>query len=75
MSVFITASDTSINIIKYLQLVTRNSNSKLRSFEFYLVDKLIIYVAVCKALKLILGFAFIVFIRGPPCWFEFQISD
>lgn len=75
MSVFITASDTSINIIKYLQLVTRNSSSKLRSFEFYLVDKLIIYVAVCKALKLILGFAFIVFIRGPPCWFEFQISD
>ena len=67
MSVFITASDTSINIIKYLQLVTRNSSSKLRSFEFYLVDKLIIYVAVCKALKLILGFAFIVFIRGPPC--------
>ena len=75
MSVFITASDTFINIINYLQLVTRNSSSKLRSFEFYLVDKLIIYVAVCKALKLILGFAFIVFIRGPPCWFEFQISD
>ena len=75
MSVFITASDTSINIIKYLQLVTRNSSSKLRSFEFYPVDKLIIYVVVCKALKLILGFAFIVFIRGPPCGFEFQISD
>ncbi len=67
MGVFITASDTSINIIKYLQLVTRNSGSKLRSFEFYLVNKLIIYVVVCKALKLILGFAFIVFIRGPPC--------
>ena len=67
MGVFITASDTSINIIKYLQLVTRNSGSKLRSFEFYLLDKLIIYVAVCKALNLILGFAFIVFIRGPPC--------
>lgn len=75
MGVFITASDTSINIIKYLQLVTRNSGSKLRPFEFYLVDKLIVYVAVCKALKLILSFAFIVFIRGPPCWFEFQISD
>lgn len=68
MGVFITASNTSINIIvKYLQLVTRNGSSKLRSFEFYLADKLIIYVAVCKALKLILSFAFIVFIRGPPC--------
>lgn len=39
----------------------------MRPFEFYVVDKLIIYVVVCKALKLILGFAFIVFIRGLPC--------
>ncbi len=79
MGVFISASNTSyISIIKYrisLQLVARNSSSKMRPFEFYIVDKLIIYVVVCKALKLILGFAFIVFIRGPPCWFEFQISD
>lgn len=76
MSVFITASNTSyISIIKYLQLVARNSSSKMRSFEFYLADRLIIFVIVCKAFKLILGFAFIVFIRGPPCWFEFQISD
>lgn len=79
MGVFISASNTSyINIIERgisLLLVIKNSSSKMRPFEFYVVDKLIIYVVVCKALKLILGFAFIVFIRGPPCWFEFQISD
>lgn len=73
MDAFISASNKSY--ISSLQLVTRNSSSKMRPFEFYVVDELIIYVAVCKALKLILGFAFIVFIRGPPCWFEFQISD
>lgn len=73
MDAFISASNKSY--ISSLQLVTRNSSSKMRPFEFYVVDKLIIYVVVCKALKLILGFAFIVFIRGPPCWFEFQISD
>ena len=73
MDAFVSASNNPY--ISSLQLVTRNSGSKLRSFEFYVVDKLIIYVVVCKALKLILGFAFIVFIRGPPCWFEFQISD
>ena len=79
MGVFISASNTSyINIIERgisLLLVIKNSSSKMRPFAFYIVNKLIIYVAVCKALKLILGFAFIVFIRGPPCWFEFQISD
>lgn len=68
MSVFITASNTKL-------LVARNSSSKLCSFKFYIADKLIIYVVECKALKLILGFALILFIRGPPCWFEFQISD
>ena len=73
MDAFVSASNKSY--ISSLQLVTRNSSSKMRSFEFYVVDKLIIYVVVCKVLKLILGFAFIVFIRGPPCWFEFQISD
>lgn len=73
MDAFVSVSNNPY--ISSLQLVTRNSSSRLRSFEFYLLDKLIIYVAVCKALKLILGFAFIVFIRGPPCWFEFQISD
>jgi len=73
MDAFVSASNKSY--ISSLQLVTRNSSSKMRSFEFYVVDKLIIYVVVCKALKLILGFAFIVSIRGPPCWFEFQISD
>ena len=76
MSVFITASNT--NFIRYrisLLLVARNSSSKLRSFKFYIADKLIIYVVECKALKLILGFALILFIRAPPCWFEFQISD
>lgn len=70
MSVFITASNT--NFIRYrisLLLVARNSSSKLRSFKFYIADKykLIIYVVECKALKLILGFALILFIRGPPC--------
>lgn len=65
MDAFISASNKSY--ISSLQLVTRNSSSKMRPFEFYVVDELIIYVAVCKALKLILGFAFIVFIRGPPC--------
>lgn len=79
MGVFISASNTPyINIIERgisLLLVIKNSSSKMRPFEFYVVDKLIIYVVVCKALKLILSFAFIVFIRGPPCWFEFQISD
>ena len=68
MDAFISASNKSY--ISSLQLVTRNSSSKMRPFEFYVVDELIIYVAVCKALKLILGFAFIVFIRGPPCWFD-----
>ena len=72
MDAFVSASNNPY--ISSLQLVTRNSSSKMRPFEFYIVAKLIIYV-VCKALKLILGFAFIVFIRGPPCWFEFQISD
>lgn len=79
MGVFISASNTPyINIIERgisLLLIIKNSSSKMRPFEFYVVDKLIIYVVVCKALKLILGSAFIVFIRGPPCWFEFQISD
>ncbi len=79
MVAFVSASNTSyISIIKYrisLQLVARNSSSKMRPFEFYIVDKLIIYVVVCKALKLILGFAFIVFIRGPPCWFEHQSNE
>lgn len=68
MSVFITASNT--NFIRYrisLLLVARNSSYKLRSFKFYIADKLIIYVVECKALKLILGFALILFIRGPPC--------
>ena len=65
MDAFVSASNKSY--ISSLQLVTRNSSSKMRSFEFYVVDKLIIYVVVCKVLKLILGFAFIVFIRGPPC--------
>lgn len=73
MDAFVSASNKSY--ISSLQLVTRNSSSKMRPFEFYIVAKLIIYVVVCKALKLILGFAFIVSIRGPPCWFEFQISD
>lgn len=71
MDVFISVSNTFyINIIECgisLLLVTRNSGSKMRPFEFYIVDKLIIYVVVCKALKLILSIAFIVFIRGPPC--------
>lgn len=79
MGLFISASDAfHTNYIEYrisLQLVARNSSSKMRLIEFYLADRLIIYVVVCKALKLILSFAFIVFIRGPPCWFEFQISD
>ena len=65
MDAFVSASNKSY--ISSLQLVTRNSSSKMRSFKSYIVDKLIIYVVVCKALKLILGFAFIVFIRGPPC--------
>ena len=65
MDAFISASNKSY--ISSLQLVTRNSSSKMHPFEFYIVDKLIIYVAVCKALKLILSFAFIVSIRGPPC--------
>lgn len=68
MGLFISASNISyINIIEYrisLQSVTKNSSSKMRPFEFYLADRLIIFVFVCKAFKLILGFAFI---RGPPC--------
>ena len=75
MGVFISASNISyISIIDY-KFIARNSSSKMRLFEFYLTNRLIIYVVVCTALKLILSFAFIVFIRGPPCWFEFQISD
>lgn len=73
MDAFVSASNNSY--ISSLQLVTRNSSSKMRLFEFYFVNKLIVYVVVCKAFKLILSFAFIVSIRGPPCWFEFQISD
>ena len=64
MDAFVSASNNSY--ISILQLITRNSGSKLCPFEFYLVDKLIVYVVVCKAFKLILSFAFIVFIRGPP---------
>lgn len=76
MSVFISASYIDITEYKIsLHLVARNSGSKMCPFEFYFVDKIITYIVVCKAFKLILGFAFIVFIRGPPCWFEFQISD
>ena len=63
MSVFIHITEYKIS----LQLVARNSGSKMRLFEFYLVNRLITFVVVCKAFKLILGFAFIVFIRGPPC--------
>ena len=67
MSVFISASYIDITEYKIsLQLVARNSGFKMRPFEFYLANRLIIYVVVCKAFKLILSFAFIVFIRGPP---------
>ena len=73
MGVFISASDILISQCRIsLLLIAKNSGSILRPFDFI---KVFIFIVVCRAFKLILSLAFIVYIRGPPCWFEFEISD